>query len=90
MGKYMDITAEQLHSLVFCVSVNKNGFVVQGHRFEEDTPEKAAFIQMLRMVLSNLTGENEEDYSETVYDEDGNEVGTATLVNMNVDDETLN
>lgn len=90
MGMYMDISAEDLHSMVFCVSVNKNGFVVQGHRFEDESKEKAAFIHMLRMVLANLTGENEADYSETIYDEDGEEVATATLINMNTDDETLN
>jgi hypothetical protein len=86
----MDITAEQLHSLVFCVSVEKRGFIVQGHRFEDDSKEKAAFVHMLRMVIANLTGENEDDHEETVYDEDGNELGTATLIGMNSDDETLN
>lgn len=90
MGVYMDISAEELHSMVFCISVNKHGFVVQGHKFDDDSPQKKAFIQMLRMVLANLTGENEGDHQETVYDEDGNELGTATLVNMNSDDETLN
>jgi hypothetical protein len=89
-GKYMDVDKKDLTNMIFCVSLDKQGLLVHGHRFSEDPQLKMAFCHMMEMVLADIKGENDVgDRMEEIKDEDGNVLGTATLIQLNTN-ETLN